>query len=143
MARNYDNYGYEKDYRYNKDGLIRRILIVVMVIVAILLFIYLIKGCTRSGSNNKKISKDYELELLEAAKLYYGKHNDELPNVPGECSVVELHTLIEENLIDSTKYGSCNTTTTYVKVCILENGKKHYTPWLTLLNKIQILNMVN
>lgn len=137
MARNYDNYGYENEYRYTKDSLVRRILIVVMVIIAILLFIYLIKGCTRKNSSDKDkvVIKGYEAELLEAAKSYYNKHNDELPNAQGECSVVELHTLIEEGLIDSTKYGSCNTTTTLVKVCILENGKKHYSPWLTCVKQ--------
>ena len=56
-----------------------------------------------------------------------------LPSI-GECSIVDLNTLINEKLIDEAKYGNCNLTTTYVKHCILENGNKHYTPWLTCIN---------
>ena len=142
MAKNYDNYGYENNsYRSGGLSLVRRILIVLMVIVAILLIIYLLKGCNKSKKpivpdNNDKVNFNYESSLLEAGKNYYSTHQDELPNSPGECSIVELETLLSKDLINADKFGSCNVNTTYVKVCKLENNTLHYTPWLTCVNKV-------
>ena len=131
MAKNYDNYGYENNsYRSGGLSLVRRILIVLMVIVAILLIIYLLKGCNKSKKpivpdNNDKVNFNYESSLLEAGKNYYSIHQDELPNSPGECSIVELETLLSKDLINADKFGSCNVNTTYVKVCKLENNTLH------------------
>ena len=81
MARNYDDYGYEENkYRTSNVGLVRKILIVLMVIVAILLIIYLLKGCSKAKKpnvnptpdiNNNTVKYDYEANLLLAGKKYY------------------------------------------------------------------------
>lgn len=143
MARNYDNYGYENDYQSGGGSLVRKILIILMVVVAILLIIYLLKGCSKTkkpankgNQNNKKSSEvfEYEDELLKAGKDYYVSHQDELPISPGECSIVELDTLLSNKLVDADKFGSCNVNTTYVKVCKLEDSTMHYTPWLTCVS---------
>ena len=144
MARNYDDYGYEENkYKTSSVGFVRKILIVLMVIVAILLIIYLLKGCskTKKPSNNPNTDintkdYDYEASLLLAGKNYYSINSSELPNSPGECSIVELETLLSKEMIDADKFGSCNVNTTYVKVCKLENSTLHYVPWLTCVNII-------
>ena len=145
MARNYDDYGYEENkYRTSNVGLVRKILIVLMVIVAILLIIYLLKGCSKAKKpnvnptpdiNNNTVKYDYEANLLLAGKKYYSSNSDELPNSPGECSIVELETLLSKEMIDADKFGSCNVNTTYVKVCKLEDTKLQYTPWLTCVDE--------
>ena len=137
MAKNYDDYGYEKSYRSSDNpGIIRRVLIVLMVLIAIILIFFLIKSCNKKPNNNeKKVVFDYETTLLEAGKNYFGSNIDEAPNAPGECSVVELQKLIDKKLVDPNKFGNCNVTTTYVKTCILENGVRHYTPWLVCTTK--------
>lgn len=138
MAKNYDNYGYDND-RGSNTSLIRRILIVLMVVVAIILIIYLITSCTRQNNDEpnedkNKTKYNYESELLAAGKNYYTSHYDENPTTPGECSVVELQTLVDEKLIDADKFKQCNRSTTYVKVCILENERKQYTPWVSCMD---------
>lgn len=136
MAKNYDDYGYEKSYRSSGSSIFKRILIVLMVLVAIILIFFLIKGCTKKKENKKEEVKfDYESVLLEAGKTYFGNNIDEAPNAPGECSVVELQSLINYNLVDPNKFGNCNVTTTYVRTCILDDGTRHYTPWLVCTEK--------
>ena len=135
MAKNYDNYGYDDNGRSN-PGLIRRILIVVMVIIAIILILYLITSCTRKDKNNTPENNttnkvDYEGELLTAGKKYFETHSEDNPNSPGECSIVELETLSDEKLIDVNKFNNCNQNTTYLKQCILEDGRSQYTPWVS------------
>ena len=140
MAKNYDNYGYDGEGSDNRPSLIRRILIVVMVVIAIILIIYLIKGC--SASNNNKPSGDidndfnYEETLVQAGKSYFESNADKLPNSIGQCSEVELQKLMDQKLVDVDKFGNCNVTTSYVRVCILEDGTRHYTPWLTCVDKV-------
>ena len=90
MANNYDDYGYEGD---NNSGLFKKILIVVMVIVAILIIIFLIKSCG-NGSGGGDNTFDYESALLNAGKIYYEGNKSEYPNQVGECTKVELKTLI-------------------------------------------------
>lgn len=137
MAKNYDNYGYDDDKRSN-TSLIRRILIVLMVVISIILIIYLITSCTKKPSveptpEGEKTKIDYEGELLAAGKNYYVSHFNENPSAPGECSVVELQTLVEEKLINANNFKNCNQSTTYVKVCMLEDERKQYTPWLSCI----------
>jgi len=136
MAKDYDSYGYD-DYGRSNTGLVRRVLIVVMLIVAIILILYLITSCSRKptttpGSNTLLV--DYEGALLNAGKRYFELHNDQRPVSPGECSIVELQKLSEEKLIDVNKFNNCNQNTTYVKMCILEDGRRQYTPWVTCVN---------
>ena len=137
MAKNYDNYGYDNEYDYTTASLVRRILIVIMVIVAIMLFILLIQGCSRKKKDKKvtPVTSDLSSLLVEAGKSYFDMHNEEAPSAPGECSIVELQTLLNEKLIDETKASGCNTTNTYVKMCILENKTKHYAPWLICVDE--------
>lgn len=148
MARKYDDYGYEENEYYKKSGvsLVKKVLIILMVVIAILLIIYLVKGCTktRKPSNNNgnnannytdPVTFDYESQLVKGAKDYYLMYQEELPSSMGECSIVELESLLSRSLVDSEKFGNCNVNTTYVKVCKLESGTYHYTPWLNCINK--------
>ena len=137
MARNYDNYGYENGYNSGGVSLVRKILIILMVVVAILLIIYLLKGCSKTKKvvPTEDTSKyNYENSLLEAGKNYFDLNREEIPTSPGECSIVELETLLAKNLIDADKFGSCNVNTTYVKVCRLESMSLQYTPWLNCVS---------
>ena len=137
MARNYNNYGYEYDDK--ESSFIRKMLIVVFVLIAIFLILFLMKSCngsTRSTKNNKNNEGyNYENALLEAGKQYYIAHNDESPNAPGECSLVDLQTLLANKLVDEKNFNKCNVTNTFLKVCMLENRTIHYTPWVNCLDK--------
>ncbi len=134
MAKNYDNYGYDNDGN-GKPGLLRRLLIVLMVIVSIILIVYLITSCSKKPENKKEnnteVTIDYESELLSAGKNYYSIHSNENPSAPGECSLVELQNLVDEKLIDASKFNNCNQNTTYVKKCMLEDERYQYTPWIS------------
>lgn len=133
MSNNYDDYGYE-DSNNDNSGLGRKILIIALVLIAIFLIVFLLKSCNKSNkpSNN---AFDYESALLDAGKSFYEYNQDLFPSEIGECAQVELETLISRGIVSADKFKTCNTTTTYVKVCKLENGSMHYTPWLTCTDK--------
>ena len=138
MSNNYDDYGYEdKDYN-DGSAAKKRILIGFLIVAAIIIVVLLIlKGCTK---NNKPTGPteptfDYEKTLLEAGKKYYENNNDLLPIANGECGVVELSTLKSLGLVNPENFSTCDESTTYVKVCVLPNGTKQYTPWLTCTDK--------
>ena len=139
MANDYDDYGYEDDNRNESSGLSKRIIIVILIVIAIILIIYLLSSCGNKNIDNKKKNEtgkfDYESALVEAGKTYFRNNIDETPVAPGECNVVELDKLIEKGLLNSSKFGNCNVTSTYVRMCVLENGTKQYTPWLTCTDK--------
>ncbi len=137
MANNYDDYSYEdKD---NKSGLLKTILVVVLVILAIILILYLVKSCSNrkedEGGGTNLPTFNYENALLEAGKAYFANNLDEDPKVVGECNAVDLQALINNGLIDQNDFMNCNTSSTYLKVCVLENGTKQYTPWLSCSDK--------
>lgn len=138
MSNNYDEYGYEdKDYN-DGSAAKKRILIGFLIVAAIIIVVLLIlKGCTK---NNKPTGPteptfDYEKTLLEAGKKYYENNTDLLPIANGECGVVELSTLKSLGLVNPENFSTCDESTTYVKVCVLPNGTKQYTPWLTCTDK--------
>ena len=133
MSNNYDDYGYE-DSNNDNSGLGRKILIIALVLIAIFLIVFLLKSCNKSNkpSNN---AFDYESTLLDAGKSFYEYNQDLFPSEIGECAQVELETLISRGIVSADKFKTCNTTTTYVKVCKLENGSMHYTPWLSCTDK--------
>ena len=107
------------------------LMILGIVIVALIIFL-LIKGCT-----NNKQNGDIERDLLEAGKTYYQTDITQLPQATGECEIVTLGTLLEENLLTSPQnYSDCNNEKTYVKVCKLESGKNHYLPVLQCGNTL-------
>ena len=141
MAKNYDDYGYEKSYKNSNSSLFSRILIVLMLVIAIILIFVLIKSCSRKQNNNNKGNNvpvevfKYEDALLEAGKTYFGNNIDIAPSAPGDCSEVDLQTLINNNLVNLDKFSNCNVTTTYVRVCMLENGTRQYTPWLACIDR--------
>lgn len=139
MANNYDDYGYDDDNQKENSSLSKKLVIVILVIIAIILIIFLLSSCGNGNvdknKNNKKTSFDYESALLEAGKNYFRNNVDETPTAPGECNVVDLERLISKGLVNAGNFGNCNVTTTYVRMCILENKTKHYTPWLTCTDK--------
>ena len=137
MAKNYDDYGYEKSYKKSGSSIVRRVLIVLMLLLAIILIFVLIKGC-KNRNSNKVVPKEtfnYEEALLTAGKAYFANNADAAPSVPGQCSVVQLQSLVDVNLLSLDKFGNCNVTTTYVRVCVLENASRQYTPWLACIDR--------
>ncbi len=137
MANNYDDYDYAEE-KNSKSGLSKIILIVVLVLIAILLVLFLIKSINsrkENKPNNGGNSFNYENALLEAGKQYFENNYEENPTVMGDCSTVELQTLIDQGLVKSDDFSKCNTTSSYLKVCVLENGTKQYTPWFSCSDK--------
>lgn len=138
MSNNYDEYGYEdKDYN-DGSAAKKRILIGFLIVAAIIIVVLLIlKGCTKNNKPTEPTEPtfDYEKTLLEAGKKYYENNNDLLPIANGECGVVELSTLKSLGLVNPENFSTCDESTTYVKVCVLPNGTKQYTPWLTCTDK--------
>ena len=138
MSNNYDDYGYEdKDY---DDGSAakKRILIGFLIVAAIIIVVLLIlKGCSKNDKPKTPIEPtfNYEKTLLEAGKKYYENNIDLLPIANGECGIVELSTLESLGLVNPENFSTCDKSTTYVKVCVLPNGTKQYTPWLSCTEK--------
>lgn len=127
MSKNYDDYSYDDE---NKSGILKKILIVSLIIVSIIIIVILLKGCT-NGKGNKPSTFDYENALLNAGKNYFENNKDDYPQSKGECTQVELGTLIEKGLINTENFNKCDNAKTYLRVCMLENGTKHFTPWIT------------
>lgn len=139
MSNNYDDYGYEdKDYD-NSGTAKKRIFIGFLVVAAIIIVIILfLKGC--AGGNKKPNNPvtpafDYEKTLLEAGKKFYENNTELAPVAKGECSTVELSTLVSKGLINPENFTTCDNSETYVRVCVLPNGTKQYTPWLKCTDK--------
>ena len=155
MAKNYDDYGYEKDNRSESTSITRKILIIVLIVIAIFLILYLVKSC--SSRPNKpsnpsepavtptepvvtpvepnKTNNEYETMILEAGKNYFIKHSDQEVKNPGECKNVDLKTLINDGLVESKKFYNCSVTSSYIRVCMLEDKSKQYTPWVSCVSK--------
>lgn len=136
MSNKYDDYGYEDSDSERNSVTRKRILIGIFIIAAIIIIIFLLKGC---NGNKKPVEEkpvfDYENNLLDAGKKFYENNIDLYPVAKGECGQVELQTLIDRGLVDPANYSNCNTNTTFVKVCVLESGTKQYTPWLVCTDK--------
>ena len=142
MSKNYEDYGYEDEndnINDSKSPLAKKILIVVLIVIAILVILYLIKGCTSNNNEDpgeKPSTFNYEDTILKAGKLYYDNNTNELPTSVGECNSVKLDKLIEKGLVNPENFSTCDLTSSYVRVCMLSNGNKQYTPWLTCSNKV-------
>lgn len=132
MAKNYNDYGYEDD---NGSGLFKKILIILMVVVSIIIIIFLLRGCGKNGDGKNKNTYDYEKAILNAGKNYFISNTDKYPVNKGECTSVDLKTLIDKGLVDKKIFDGCDNSNTYLRVCLLPNGTKHFTPWITCPNK--------
>lgn len=140
MSNNYDDYGYEDNDYDNSGAAKKRLFIGFLVVAAIIIVIILfLKGC---AGGNKKPSNDpttptfdYEKTLLEAGKKFYENNTDLAPVAKGECSTVELSTLVSKGLLNPENFTTCDNSETYVRVCVLPNGTKQYTPWLKCSDK--------
>lgn len=141
MSKSYEDYSYEdeNDDKNQKSPLAKKILIIVLIVIAVFVILYLIKGCTGGGGETpvepNTPTFNYEEAILKAGKSYYENNISELPVSVGECSDVKLDKLIEKGLVDPEEFSGCNLTSSYVRVCMLSNGNKQYTPWLTCSNK--------
>ena len=141
MSNNYDEY--ENDSRVDSNrSLLRKFIIILLIVIVIVIIFSLLKGCNGNGINLKGKDKEdnnknsvvlsgYEKALVEAAKNYYNYNNDELPDSIGECRTLTLEEIATKGLVNRTDFEKCDTTATFVKVCLLENKKYQYTPWLS------------
>lgn len=136
MSNNYDDYGYEDEK--SSSGLAKKLLIVLLVVIAIVVILYLLSSCTKKEAvvTPTPSTFDYENVLLAAGQKYYENNSDLYPVAAGECTQVELQTLIDRGLVNVENFDKCNRNTTYVRVCMLENGSKQYTPWLTCTDRM-------
>ena len=132
MSNNYETYGYENNNYQKRSSLLKRLLIILLVIVSIILVLFLIKRCSNPTTRIKPqvVKFDYETHLVEAGKKYFENNYDKYPKEIGKCEEIELQGLIDRNLLNASDYSKCNTSRTYVKVCMLENKSYHYSPWL-------------
>ena len=130
MAKNYDDYGYDDE---NNSSLLKKILVVALIVISIIIIVILLKGCT-GGTKKPTETFDYENALLNAGKNYFENNKDEYPQNKGECTQVDLSKLIEKGLVNVEKFDKCDNSKTYLRVCMLENGTKHFTPWITCEN---------
>lgn len=137
MSNNYDEYGYEDDTNYQKrTTLLKRLVIIILVVIAIIIVLVLIKGCNKNNDKpEEKVTTSYEKSLIEGAKKYFETNYEQYPKNVGECEEIELQALMDRNLVSMNDFSKCNTTTTYVQVCKLENNSYHYSPWLVCSDK--------
>ena len=141
MSNNYEDYGYEDSYDDDNGSTTRkRVLIIILVVIAILLVIFLLKSCgnkqrpTQTPTTTQAVFS-YENALLDAGKKYYENNTDELAKSIGDCTTVSLKTLGDRGLVNPDEFVRCNNETTLVRVCMLENNKLHYVPWLVCTDK--------
>lgn len=118
-----------KDLEHRRLSVMKRLGIAILVILGIIVIFMFLRGCgkTEDFDSNKT--------LLEAGKEYYEYNDHLLPNSIGECDKVTLTTLSQNGLIDKSKYSSCATDSTYVKVCKLESGKYQFVAILDCENE--------
>ena len=123
--QNVDNSEYDEDDKSSRN---KKIILTVLIIIGIIIIILLLlRSCGNGGSKEF----DYEKTLLDAGKEYYEYNTNEVPKAKSSCEKVSLSKLISEGLIDPDDYENCDGEDTYVKVCLLENGKTHYVPILS------------
>ena len=119
-----DNYNYT-EYNDEKNTIPwkRIILILAMLIVVVVGALFIIRGCGKT---------DLGEYLVKAGKDYYEEYPSSLPTEAGECTIVTLADLKENNIIKkANKFETCDGEQTYVKVCYLESKNYHYTPILS------------
>ena len=140
MSNNYDEY--ENDSRVDSNrSLLRKFIVILLIVIVIVIIFLLLRGCdgniiNRKGKDNDNNGKSvvlsgYEKALVDAAKNYYNYNNDELPDSIGECKTLKLEEIATKGLVNRTDFEKCDTEATFVKVCLLENKKYQYTPWLS------------
>lgn len=131
MNENYEDYEtnidtseYEEDVDNSSRN--KKILLIILVLVGIIIIILLLRSCGREGTGKF----DYEKTLLQAGKEYFEYNGNEKPIAKSSCEIVTLDKLTSEGLLNPDNYEDCDGEKTYVKVCLLENGKEHYVPLL-------------
>lgn len=130
MNNDYNDEGYlvpEEEKREQRIVNLKRLGIALLLIIGIIIIIFLFKGFGNKGLSDTELKEN---TLLEAGKEYFENNKHLLPSAAGECGTVSLKTLIELGLIDPDDYESCDTETTYVKVCMLASKKLH---WVAIL----------
>ncbi|HPF83301.1 MAG TPA: hypothetical protein PLV83_03920 [Bacilli bacterium] len=113
----------EKESYYdseNKNSWLKGLFIVLFAILIMFAIFFIIKILSGGKIENN---------LLKAGKDYYKKEDNLLPEAAGECNIVTLDQLMVNDYVKNEKiFTSCDSESTYVKVCKLESGKYHYTP---------------
>lgn len=121
---------YEYEDIYEKKQKRRKIIGIIILILLILFGIFMFIKTYFSGTEVIVVSEN-EKTLLQAGKNYFKKNYEELPSAEGTCSEVSLEKILLEGLLKKNNFKNCHGKNTKVKVCILENGKEHWTPFLT------------
>lgn len=122
------DYEYEDMYEIKQKR--KKIIGIVIIVVVLLLIIFLCLRSCMSGTTVVEVSEN-EKNLLEAGKEYFNKNYEEMPTAIGSCEEVTLEKLLLEGLLKKDNFRNCHGKDTKVKVCILENEKEQWTPFLT------------
>lgn len=123
------DYEYEEENKHNRKlRIIRRIGVVILLLLVFVFSFLFVRACF-TDTDIVEVSEN-EKNLLSAAKEYYDKNYEKLPSEKGECVKVTLNTLIIDGFLKKNNYINCGGNNTYVKVCMLENKKKQWTPVL-------------
>lgn len=118
----------KRDY-YDDDNSKPKIVIWILIIIA-LLALGVIYYVYSDGDNSK-----LENNLIRGGKDYYASEDALLPDSAGECSITSLEKLITEKQIkNESLFQLCDKKKTYIKVCKLENGTYHFTPFFSCQN---------
>lgn len=136
MSRKSENMTEEelRDYEYEDIYEIklrrRKIIGIVLLAILVLAIIFFVVRLCSQGTTVVEVSEN-EKNLLEAGKEYFNKNYEDMPTAIGSCEEVTLETLLLEGLIEKDNFVNCHGKDTKVKVCILENEKEQWTPFLS------------
>lgn len=128
-----NNYEYS-EYNDEKNTIPwkRIILIVLMLIAVVVIALFVLRGCSKDSLSES---------MIKASKNYYEENPDMLPTEPGECYIMTLQQMIDEEIISDKDFETCDTENTYVKVCYLESKTYHYTTVLSCENEMTDFGM--
>lgn len=126
----YQSYNYEEDNDNSIDDGTKELVtklakVIGLVILVIVIILLLLKACGPDKTNN---GSELENKLIAAGKKYYEDFGTEIPSIKGTCKTVDLDILNQLEYTNSSDFSVCDSSQTYVKVCVLPNGNKHYLP---------------
>lgn len=122
------DYEYEDVYEIKQKR--RKIIGIVLLAILVLAIIFIVVKSCMSGTTVVEVSEN-EKNLLEAGKEYFNKNYEDMPTAIGSCEEVTLETLLLEGLLKKNNFVNCHGKDTKVKVCIVDDDKEQWTPFLS------------